>query len=53
MFGGAGLRVARDGLAVGRGGVECGGGGMPRLPIVPSALDRKGPALVVLDDARG
>ena len=26
---------------------------MPRLPIVPSALDRKGPSLVVLDDARG
>ena len=40
-FGGAGLRVARDGQAVGGGGVECGGGGVPRLPIVPSALDRK------------
>ena len=34
-------------------GVESGSGGVPRLPIVPSALDRKGPALVVLDDARG
>ena len=38
---------------MGGGGVERGGGGVPRLPIVPSALDRKGPALVVLDDARG
>ena len=52
-FGGAGLRVAWDGRAVGGGGVECGGGGVPRLPVVPSAPDRKGPALVVLDDARG
>ena len=52
-FEGAGLRVARDGRAVGGRGVESGSRGVPRLPIVPSALDRKGPALVVLDDARG
>ena len=38
---------------MGGGGVESGGGGVPRLPIVSCALDRKGPALVVLDDACG
>ena len=38
---------------MGGGGVESGSGGVPRLPIVPFAVDRKGPALVVMDDARG
>ena len=38
---------------MGGGVVECGGGGVPRLPIVPSALDCKGPALAVLDYAPG
>ena len=46
-FGGAGLRVARNGRAVGGLGVGSGSGGVPRLPIVPSALDGKGSALVV------
>ena len=49
--GGAQGRPGRAGG--GRGGVERGGGGVPRLSIVPSALDRKGPPLVVLDDECG